>query len=203
MLVLAATGTGAARGQDAAQSPPGAKDDIVVVGRKRPDPAAGIKPDDTLPDTLIKGFGADTVGDVLARLRARSGSSEFSIVVNGRPVGSLDAIEALPPEALAKIDILPASAAGQLGVPGDARIINLQLRPRFRSTALEAEATQPSGGSPGQSLGVRHARISTIGEATRQRVAEQIKTGGTLDVESVRAPDRTGDAPAKDKSRGR
>ena len=45
--------------------------------------------------------------------------------------------------------------------------------------------------------------IGTIGETTRQRVAEQIKTGGKLDAESVRALARDRDAPTKDKSRGR
>jgi len=45
--------------------------------------------------------------------------------------------------------------------------------------------------------------ISATGESTRQRVAEQIKTGGKLDAESVRAPDRGVDAPLKDKTRGR
>ena len=45
--------------------------------------------------------------------------------------------------------------------------------------------------------------IGAAGEAARQRVADQIKTGGKLDAESVRTPERDGDASTKEKTRGR
>lgn len=45
--------------------------------------------------------------------------------------------------------------------------------------------------------------IGAIGESTRQRVAEQIKTGGKLDAESVRPPARDTGTPIKDRTRGR
>lgn len=45
--------------------------------------------------------------------------------------------------------------------------------------------------------------IGAAGESTRQRVAEQIKTGGKLDAESVRPPERGVETPTKDKTRGR
>ena len=45
--------------------------------------------------------------------------------------------------------------------------------------------------------------VGSAGESTRQRVAEQIKAGGKLDADSVRAPDRGADTPSKDQTRGR
>ena len=45
--------------------------------------------------------------------------------------------------------------------------------------------------------------IGTAGEATRQWVAEQIKAGGKLDVESVGPPGRSGNAITKDATRER
>lgn len=45
--------------------------------------------------------------------------------------------------------------------------------------------------------------IGAMGESTRQRVAEQIKTGGKLDAESVRPPARDTGTPMKDRTRGR
>lgn len=45
--------------------------------------------------------------------------------------------------------------------------------------------------------------VVAAGEATRQRVAEQIKSGGRLDAENVRPPARDTDAPTENKTRGR
>lgn len=134
--------------------------DIVVIGRKTRAPTVEIKPDDSLPASTIKGFGADSIGDVLARIRSRFGDVDFSILVNGHRVGGLDAIEALPPEALAKIDVLPASAAGQFGLAEGAKILDLRLLAKFDTLALEGLATTTTEGGGGTwSSTTRYAHI--------------------------------------------
>ena len=45
--------------------------------------------------------------------------------------------------------------------------------------------------------------VSTIGDSTRQLVADRIKTGGALDAEIGRVPDRAAIPPPQQKERGR
>ena len=157
-FVVQALSCGFAEAQTASDSTP--DKDIVVVGQRSQSPVAGAKPEDSISPATIRGLGADSIGDVLARLHARYGDEDFSVLVNGRRVGALEAVNALPPEALAKIDILPASSAGNLGLPTGERVLNIQLRPKFETATLEGTGTATTeGGGGSQSIATRYAHI--------------------------------------------
>ncbi|CAJ0600752.1 unnamed protein product [Cylicocyclus nassatus] len=134
--------------------------DIVVIGRRPKSPVDDIKPDDTVSDTAIKSLGLDSIGEVIERLRQRYGA-DFSVIVNGRLVGSLDAVTSLPPEALAKIDILPPLAAGRFGLRGGQRVLNLQLRPKFHTITGDGRISGTTeGGGDSEAATSRYADIN-------------------------------------------
>lgn len=135
---------------------PGA--DIVVTARRR----QGIAPKDvasTIPAPVIKAYAADSIGELLIRLSARFGPN-ISIVVNGRRLAATDAIRALPPEALERIEILQPTKGQEYGFQSSGVVVNLALRPKFQSADIEARATATTeGGGRTENATVRYSRI--------------------------------------------
>ncbi len=119
--------------------------DIVVTG-ERPKRLPAAKVRDAIPPAIIKSYGEATIGDLLPRLRLRFGDG-LSVLVNGRRLASLDAIAELPPEALAKIEVLNPGSAGTYGFLAGSNVINLALRPRFQFVTVEAEAAETTEGA--------------------------------------------------------
>lgn len=147
---------------EAQQGPPpdsSVRDQIVVTGRRLP---AGddVKPEDSLSAADVSTFGADRVADVIARLRDYYGGGGFSIIVNGRRLGGIDDILELPPEALAKIEILPEQAGGKYGLGTEQKVLNLVLRQHFRSVIGTASAGMATDG--GAETGSGDARYANL-----------------------------------------
>ncbi|WP_294255035.1 hypothetical protein [uncultured Sphingomonas sp.] len=146
----------------AQQAPAGAsgqdRDQIIVVGRRPAEESA--QAEDSLSAADIVTFGADRVADVIARLRDYHGGNGFSIIVNGRRLGGIDDILELPPEALAKIEILPAQSGGGYGVGAERKVLNLVLRQHFHSVIGEASAgTSTDGGAETVTGDARYANL--------------------------------------------
>lgn len=67
----------------------------------------------------------------------------------------------LPPEALAKIDILPPTAAGRFGLRGGQRVLNLQLRPKFHTITGDGRISGTTeGGGDSEAATSRYADIN-------------------------------------------
>lgn len=137
---------------------PPREDDIVVTGRRPRDELA-----DTVEDTIvarsIKALAADSIAELLAKLRSRYGE-DLPIVVDGRRLGATDAAAELPPEALTRIEILKPGTGGRFGYSGTSRVLNLVLRPKFDSVTLEgAASTTTEGGADTEIAASRYARV--------------------------------------------
>lgn len=129
-------------------------DDIIVTARR--DPADRTE---QINAAAIGAFGADTIGDVLERLRTRLGDTSLSITVNGRRLSGEAGILEFPPEALERIEI--ASDDTMNAAPGHMGVINLVLRRHFEAITAETSAsTAVQGGG---------ARLSLIPRVTRIR----------------------------------
>lgn len=153
---------GIAHGQSVSilSATPQSNSDIIVTARKQLDPLAGVKTDDSLTSPAIRALGADSIGDVIARVKARYGGEPFSIVINGRRLASIDAIAELPPEALERIDLLPAATEAKFGFAASERVLNLRLKPKYASMSAEGTAQiTTEGGGDTQSASVRLAKI--------------------------------------------
>lgn len=168
------------------QATPSSAADIVVTGRR----AKKIDPKDvtdTIPPQTIKSYATDSIGDLLNRLSARFGRN-FSVLVNGRRLATVDAINALPPEALEGIEILTTAKGREFGFPSGDRVINLALRPRFQFATLEAGAsTTTEGGGDAENGAVRYSRIRND---NRLNVALAYnRQGGLLESGRIRPDD--------------
>jgi hypothetical protein len=137
---------------------PQTSDEIVVTGRRPEEAPEAVE--DTVTSATIKSLGTNSIGELLARLRARYAGGELAIIVNGRRLASIDALSEFPPEALKQIDVLRPGSGSQFGYPATDRVLNLVLRPTFSSVTVEgaASATTEGGGDDGN-IAARHARI--------------------------------------------
>ena len=122
---------------------PAPGEDIVVVGRRiPPDPP----PIDTVSRPEIDSYGADSIGDLIARLKSRVPGGNPPVIVNGRRLGSIADITALPPEALERIEILPPAAGARRGLGGGTPLFNLVLKKHFKALNADASASTTSDG---------------------------------------------------------
>src|SRR3712207_6412104 len=127
--------------------------EITVVARRDPTAVIGdIPPENTLTSRDIRAYGATSVSELLDALAPQLGSARGRgdgqpvVLLNGRRISGFREIRDLPPEAILRLDILPEEVALKYGYRADQRVVNIVLRPRFRSTSARAEAGLPTGG---------------------------------------------------------
>jgi len=125
--------------------------DIVVTAARQPGAVAGdIKAELQLSPADIRSYGVSSVADLLGELapqtRSDRGGGSSLILLNGRRISGFNEIRDLPTEAILRVDVLPEEVALKYGAPADARVVNIVLRPRFRSTQLEAGGGAATGG---------------------------------------------------------
>ncbi|KAB7645639.1 TonB-dependent receptor [Polymorphobacter fuscus] len=160
---------------------PGEDEEIVVTGtRERGAVVGDIPPEIQLRPADIRAFGASSIADLVAELapqlasgRGRGGEAPV-VLINGRRVSGFAEIRNFPPEALARVDILPEEVALKYGYAADQRVINFVLRERFRAFTGDVDIGGPTGGDrqsykgQGNWLRIRKdQRISLEGAITR------------------------------------
>lgn len=140
--------------QAAAQTvPAGHKDDIVVTGRRPPTALDGVQPQETMFEDDIATFGAESIGDVIRQLREERGGQPFSVIVNGRRIGSTADIEAFPAEALSSIQLYAPGQGARFGFPPGGQVLNLALKRHFRSLALNLQGSGSTDGGAASGRG--------------------------------------------------
>ena len=150
------------------------RSDIVVTApslRGQVDTAEA--PIATLDEADIQSTGATSVSELLARIspqtgsgRGRSGGGGMPVVlVNGQRVTSFRELRNFPPEAIRRVEILPESVALKYGFPPDSRVVNLILKPKFRSRSVEASYAVPT--LDGFSTAALEASLTRIDGAAR------------------------------------
>jgi iron complex outermembrane receptor protein len=93
---------------------------------------AGVVAESELDEAGIAAYGANSIGDLLAQVAPNVDNSEQGpiILIDGKPaVGRT--VNDLPPEAIAKLQVLAPQAAGAIGESPTRRVINVVTRPQF------------------------------------------------------------------------
>ena len=176
LLVADATATGAAEAPTAAAPKAGMVSELVVTAERPVEPGAvigDIKAELQLTPSDVASFGVSSISDLLAELAPQTRSDRGRgagggaggggpvVLLNGRRISGFGEIRDLPPEAIARVDVLPEEAALKYGFSADQRVINFVLKPRFRAETLEASGGGPTaGGQAGQSAELGLARIA-------------------------------------------
>jgi hypothetical protein len=121
--------------------------EVTVTGTRDADvqPIMQIDPED------LQSYGTDSMQNLLDALGPRIQSSMSNsppvVLINGRLAGTTE-LQNLPPEAIARVDVLPEKAALRYGFPDDRRVVNLVLREHFRiyiAQAADSQSTQGGG----------------------------------------------------------
>ncbi len=157
-LAALVLGAGAAQAQTGAQGvDPDAEyevDELVIEAAAQPRGSVigDIPPEITLGPREIRSLGVSSVAEMLAALepqlasgRGRGGGRPVTLVNGGR-VSSFAEIRDLPPEAIARVEILPEEVALRYGYSADQRVVNFVLRRRFNALTTEAGLRLPTAG---------------------------------------------------------
>ena len=151
------------------------EDEIVVVGQRDPNSVIGdIPPENTLNSRDIRAYGASSISELLDAVGAQTHSARGRdsgppvVLLNGKRISGFREIRDLPPEAIQRMEILPEEVALKYGYRADQRVVNIILRPRFRSTAARLDGDAPSeGGRVGGVADVTRLMIGNNGRTSR------------------------------------
>lgn len=182
LLVAPAAALAQASPDETAEQPPlsedelydeEAEDAIIIVGQRLSGAVIGdIPPENQLDARDIRAYGAADIGELLEAIAPETGSARGSggppvTLLNGQRISGFREIRSLPPEAILRIDILPEEVALKYGYRADQRVVNIVLRPRFRSTSVRAEAELPTAGGRSETeLDLTRLMISDAGRTT-------------------------------------
>ena len=158
-------------------APPPAEEDydddggeIVVTGVRRGTVIGDIPPENTLTSRDVRATGATDITELLEALAPQIGSARGRggerpiLLLNGQRISSFREMRDIPTEAIERVDILPEEVALKYGYRADQRVVNIVLRPRFRSTVVELEGgAATEGGYARGELDVDRLMIGTNG----------------------------------------
>jgi len=208
--------TSAAFGAEAPAKAGGGKpatvSEVVVTAEKPPPPGAvvgDIQPEISLTPEDIAAYGVSSISDLLDQLapqlrsdRGRGGEGPV-VLLNGHRISGFQEIRDIPPEAILRADLLAEEAALKYGYSANQRVINIVLKPTYRSENIEASGGAPTAGgndSEQAEVGVtrvidsnplnfnlRYTRQSSITEAERDLIS--LTQGQPFDlIGNVRSP---------------
>ncbi len=128
--------------------------DIVVTGSRRlPGSVIGdISPEVVLDGRDIRAYGASNIGELLEELSPLTGSIQGRgegapvVLLSGRRISGFREIRDLPPEAIARVEILPEEVALKYGYRPDQKVVNIVLRNRFNAITGEGETARATDG---------------------------------------------------------
>lgn len=156
----------ASAAQDPSEAPAperGENDKDVIVLGKRGSAVTDVAPVATFDADVILATGASNMGELLRAIRGTTQSADGSdpiFLINAQRVPSYQEINALPPEALEKIEVLPEPAALKFGFPPTRRVINFITKRHFRQVELRASATLATrGGATTEKAGATLTRL--------------------------------------------
>ena len=95
------------------------------------------------------------------------------LLLNGQRISGFRELRDIPTEAISRVEILPEEVALKYGYRADQKVVNIVLRSRFRSTAVQVGAKAATeGGYAGASGDVTRMMIGTAGRTTINLHAE-------------------------------
>jgi TonB dependent receptor len=128
-------------------------DQAIIVTAPR---AKGAVVGDTPPQVsfnadAIQALGASSLADVIGLLSAQTRSGQGRggdapvVLLSGRRISGFAELRDLPPEAIARVDVLPEEVALKYGYAATQRVVNVVLVDRFKSIAAEVEPRFATG----------------------------------------------------------
>lgn len=134
--------------------------EIVVTGKRPPGSALGnAAPVAMLDAEAIRAMGVTSIEELLKLLKPLTTSNsggEPVFLLNGRRISGYREIQALPPEALERTEILNEQDSARFGFPATVRVVNFVTRKHFRGLTVEQGAgttTDGGGGTINAELG--------------------------------------------------
>jgi hypothetical protein len=128
-------------------------EDIVITGRKPAGSVIGdIPPENVLTSGDVRATGATNINDLLDAIAPEIGSAQGRggerpvMLLNGQRISSFRELRDIPTEAISRVEILPEEVALKYGYSATQKVVNIVLRPRFRSTAVELEGKATTEG---------------------------------------------------------
>lgn len=141
----AAFAIGEARAQGKEVQAQDQKEIVVTAPSQRGTVGGPIAPELSIDAGAITAMGASSLADVIAQLSAQTGGTQTRagsstvVLLNGRRISSTNEIAKLPPEAVARVEILPEETAIRFGYPAYQKVVNVILLPSFASVTGELE----------------------------------------------------------------
>src|SRR6476469_8492215 len=133
---------------------------IVITGAKARGSVVGdIPPENTLDSRDVRATGATNINELLDALAPQIGSAQGRgagrpvLLLNGQRISSFRELRDIPTEAIERVEILPEEVALKYGYSADQKVVNIVLRPRFRSTVAQVGAGAATEGGYANGLG--------------------------------------------------
>lgn len=165
--------------------------DAVVVSAQRQLPGqviGDIAPEQVLSPREIQAYGAADVAELLDALAPQTDSGQGDggrpvTLINGGRVSSFREIRDLPTEAIARVDILPEEVSLKYGYPAEQKVVNIVLRPRFRSLLVQGGGSTPTQSGGGQGVNGELARLRIQRETRTMLTAKASHSSPILESE--------------------
>ncbi|MFM9853343.1 MAG: TonB-dependent receptor [Sphingomonadaceae bacterium] len=148
---MAALAVGMAAPSLAADTTTEASPIIVTAPRAAGSAIGDTPPQITLDADDIQALGASTLAEVIGLLSAQTRSGQGRggdapvVLLGGRRISGFAEVRDLPPEAIARIDVLPEEVALKYGYAATQRVINIVLVDRFKAITGELEPRFATG----------------------------------------------------------
>ncbi|WP_320453845.1 TonB-dependent receptor domain-containing protein [Sphingomonas sp. CFBP8993] len=138
--------------------------EVTVTGKRIPGSAIGaVAPVAVLDAQALEAMGATSLSDLLKKMKALTGSSsggEPVMLLNGRRIAGFADIQALPYEAMEKVEVLPEQEAARFGYPPTVRVLNFITKKKFRAVTVNMlPGLATDGGGQTNMAEVTSARI--------------------------------------------
>jgi hypothetical protein len=176
-----ATASGAAAAANTAQpTDEYGEEEIVVTGQRARGSVVGeIPPENVLDSGDVRSTGATNISELLEALAPQIGSARGRggeapvLLLNGQRVSGFRELRDIPTEAIERVEILPEEVALKYGYRADQKVVNIVLRPRFRSTVAQLGGNAATEGGYGGGTGdVTRLLIGKTGRTTLNLHAE-------------------------------
>jgi iron complex outermembrane recepter protein len=144
-VTFAASASTTTQAQPAVGEPLGATEIVVTAQRFRGSVDSLQTSEFEMDSAAVNSLGASNLGDVIAQISAQTGGDQGRggegpyLLVNGRRISSFDEVRNLPPEAVARVEVLPEEAAVRFGFPPHQKLINVVLVSHYAATTYELE----------------------------------------------------------------
>jgi iron complex outermembrane recepter protein len=121
-------------------------EEVIIYGTSG-ELVAGLVAESELGEQDIAAYGANSVGELLAQVAPNVDNSAEGpvILINGKPATGLS-VNDLPPEAIKRMQVLPPQAAGAIGESPTRRVINVELKQRFRQGTAQLTSRVATAG---------------------------------------------------------